>query len=450
MFRDRSIVLILVLVGVLGLSGGAGAQQSDYQKKVEEWNAYQDIVRAQDLNQRMQAIESFLKAYPQSQYRPYVYFTYAETASAAQKHLETVEAVDGFLGMNRDQVIKTYRESNPNLDETAVNSIFYRLYVLNTLSFLQGFRENLPNAEAIAANAAERAQKGLEIHPVLYAKVQTPQGVTAEQFEQIKKQEEAAFHNVLAFVAFRKKDYATAAKEYVQLVGTDPNNPQLNYQLALSYLQQQPPQWEPGLWALGRSTVLNTKNQDALREALAKNMAAFQGVADVACAADQTQDLLDLAQQSPTPPADWKLPSSTEIAALREQLNVAKLIDGLKQGGEAAHVTWLAGCHLPFPEIPGVVVGIDNSSADGSVRLSLAITEESAKAETPDVELLVNGQPEVKGVKKGYGLRFTGVLTSYQQDPFLLKLSEGEINAEDLPKNESAPRRRSGGAGGGR
>lgn len=439
-----------VLLGVMGLAlltAAAGpllAQRAPY--GVEEYNAYVDVVRTEDPTARLQAIDTFLKQYPQSVLRAFIYPNMAEAAAQSQRWPKVTEATDGFLSMDRDQIVGVYKQSN--LTEQHVDDAYYRALVLHTLAFLSSFRNGSPQADAVAAQAAERARLGLEMQAKLYANAQPPQGVTPEQFVQLKQQQATWFHGALAFVAFRNKDYKAAAPEYTQVVAADPQNPQMNYQLAVSYLKQEPPQWEPGVWSLARATVLNTKNPKPFREALTQNMAGYQAVANLACVEDQAEDLLALAQQSPTPPPGWRLPTAAEIGALRDQLNVAKLIENLKAGGDTAHLTWLAGCHLPFPELTGVVVGVDPAGTETAVVLKLAITDESAKAETPDIELQVNGQPELKTVKKGYEVRFTGTLTSYQPDPFLLRLSEGKINAEDLPKPEPAPRRRRGGAAG--
>lgn len=437
----RAIVLGAVLALLAGGAGTARAQRSDYERKAAEWNAFQDIQRAQTPAERLQFIDAFLKNYPQSSYRAFVYPAYAETALASKQYSRAMEAVDGLQAMDRSAVLAAYREGNPNLEDAALEPLYYRTTVVYTVAFLQGFKENTPQSDAIAAKAAERARNGLEMHAQLYAAAQPPQGVTPEQFNQIKKQEEAAFHGVLAYVGWRSKDYASSAKEYAYLVKLDPENLTYNYRLAISNLKQDPPQWLPGMWSLARTVNLTTGDKKSVRDTLAQNVTVYEGLYDASCADDEVAKLLESSKQSPLPPADWRLASREELQGIRESLSVAKLMEGLKAGGETAHKTWLASCHAPFPEIQGIVLAVDSDPTGNSMQLKIAITNDAVDARTPQIVLHITDQPEAKAVRADDEIGFTGVMISYQADPFLLTLTQGKINPETLPKS-----RRRGGA----
>ena len=58
--------------------------------------------------------------------------------------------------------------------------------------------------------------------------------------------------------------------------------------------------------------------------------------------------------------------------------------------------------------------------------------------ETPWRRWANAGQPEAARIKKDDQFRFTGTLTSYSQNPFMLSWDKGKVNAEDIPAEEKA------------
>lgn len=435
----RGVVTLAVL---LTLGPGVASAQQKPLYGVEEYNAYVDTTRSEDPKEKLAAIEAFLKSYPNSVLRAFVYPNQAETAFRIQQHAVVLKAVDGFLGMDRNQVADLYRQSQYN--EQQIDTVYYQQHLLYTYSFVQSFREG-PNADAAADKAAARAREGLKLHEALYSQVQPPtDAAQRQQFEQQKQQAEAAFHSVLAFTAYRKNDFAGAAREYDYLLWMDPNNAQYTYRLSVAYLKQQPPQILPALWWLARTVVLTPgeKEKSQLRDTLTQNMASYEGLFDPACAQGEVDSLIQRAQNSPTMPGDWRVPAREDVQMVRDGLNVAVLMEGLKAGGEQARLTWLASCHLPFPEIPGVVLSVEDTGTQNSLLFKLAITEEAADASRPEIELRIKEQPEAKLVRKGDEVHFTGVLYAYESEPFLLRLGEGRIKPEDIPKTRGR-----GGAG---
>jgi hypothetical protein len=437
------MVLRAALAAALLVAGAEPllAQRTDYERKAAEYNAYQDIERAQTPAEKLTYIDAFLKSYPQSNYRAFVYRVYWQAALGAKQFGKAMDAVDGFLSLDRSAVLAAYREGNPNLEDSALDSIYFEATLINTYAFLQGFKDGTPQSDAIAAKSEARAKQGLQLLVKVYSQAQVTDPNQKQQLEQQRRQQEAAFHSVLGFVTYRKQDYAAAARDYALLVEMDPNNVFYHNRLWVSYLKQQPPQWLPGLWTLARTVNLTPGDKKSLRDSLVQNLAASEGAVDAACVEDQAQELLELSKQSVTPPAELKLPAREEIEAIRGELSIAKLMDGLKAGGDTARKTWLAGCRLPIPEIQGIVLAVENDAAAPAMKFKIAITDEAAAAGTPQIVLHISGQPEAKVVRADDEIGFTGVMSSYQSDPFLLTLTDGKINPETLPKT-----RRRGGA----
>jgi hypothetical protein len=436
-------LLLAGLALVLGTSPAAQGQRSPY--GVEEFNTYveTDPQRTPDPATRLQAIDAFLQKYPESILRAFVYPNQAQTAFQLQRYAVCMQAVDNFMGMDRDQVASFLQQSN--LNPTQIDTHYFAPLILYTYSFLQSFRNGTPQADVLAARAAERARQGLELHEKLYGAVQPPDDPAArKQFEENKLQQEASFRKVLAFVAYRKKDYAVAARELAGLVRLVPNDPTTNYQLGLSNLQQPTPDYRTGIWHLGRSIALKINKSEDVREYLTKVMSAHQQVLPE-CATDQVNDVIAAAGQSAEPPAGWRVVSANEVNAVRNELTVPRIFSDLKAGGDAEHLIWLASCGLELPELEGEVLGV-SQNPDNLVTLAVAVTQEASDAKQPEIEVKVVTPPEAKNLKAGDFIHFTGIVSGYQKEPyFQLKLKEGKVKAEDIPK--PTPARRGGATG---
>ena len=427
---------LLVLTLVLGAAVSLTAQRA-----VEEWNALQDINRTQDPKARLQVIDTFLKTYPESKYRAYVYPNMLQTAYQVQDYATAMRAVDAWVAMDRPEILNVYKQANPALEDSALDATYYQFYLLYTLSFLQSFRENGPQADQIATKAGERATKALEMHDRLWAAAKPPQGVTPEQFEQMKRQEETSLHTALAFVAFRSKDFNKAAREYAWLVQRAPEDARLNYQLARSLLQQAPADYPGGFWYLSRAINLKIAKSEEVKDYLTKSVAAYQQVPPE-CLNDQVGDLIVESAAAVTPPAGWKRASATDVKAVQDQMTVKRIFDDLKAGGDSAHMMYLASCGTVIglseegqPELAVLVLEV-TQQPDNLVTLRAAAGQEAVDAKVANVEVKVEGPPEAKNLKVDDVVRVAGKISGFQSEPqFLLKLSEGKVNAEDIPKS---------------
>ena len=432
--------VVRVLVGALLLAGslGAVAQKSLY--TVDEYNAFVDTTRGEPA-ERLTAIDAFLKNYPNSILRALIYPAQAQMAFTLKQYEKAMGAVDAYLAMDREQVNAILTQSGYN--ELQIEGTYYSSVLTHSSSYLQLLGTNGARAQTLTENAARTARRGLELHDRIYAQVQPPTDpAQLQQFQAQKQQAEATFRVILADAAWRGKDWPTSAKEYAVLVGNTPNDAALNYRLGLSYLQSQPPQWEKGLWHVARSVALNIPKSEEVKDFLGKNVAAYQQVLPE-CSTDQVDDLVAQAALAPEPPAGWKLVSSEQVSAVRNELTLKRIFDDLKAGGEQEEIIWLASCGLELPELEAEVVQISQNEGN-VVTLGVAVTEESSNAKKADMVVRVIAPPEAKNVKVGDLVHITGTLRSYQKDPeFQLVLSDGRIKPEDIPKTR-------GGRGGSR
>jgi len=217
-----------------------------------------------------------------------------------------------------------------------------------------------------------------------------------------------------------------------------PDEPGLNYQYARVLLQKTPPDYRSGFWFLGRAISLNIPKSDEVKDYLKKSLAAYQQVPPE-CLDEQVNDLIADSAASVKPSADWKLASAEQVNAIRDELSVKRIFDDLRAGGQTARLMSLASCGTVIglgdegPEL-GLMVLEVNQTSGNLVTLLGALTQESADAKKPDVEVKVEGPAEARNLRAEDYVRVSGKIIGYQSEPFLLKLAEGKVNLEDIPK----------------
>ncbi len=430
----RQPTLLSTLAVVVLLAGGAGqlfAQQAP-PYGVEEYNAYVATARAQNPGEQLQAIESFLQRYPQSVLRAFVYPTQAQAAFGLKNYKKAMEVVDAFWGLDRAQVTETYKQSKYS-DSQIENSYFMTL-ILFTYSFLQTVSNGTVPPGELMTRAAERAGEGLRLHARLYGPVQPPADAAArQQFEQQKQQQEAAFHSVLSFVAWRSKDYTQAAREYTYLVEKNPNEAVPNYRLGLSLLQKDSSDYLHGFWHVARAIAFNVGRKDDIKEFLTNRVAAYQQAVP-SCIESDVDALISQSTQSVHPPAGWSLVSADQVNAVRQDMSVRRIFDDLRTGGEAERLMWLASCGTEIgadenaqPQMAVLLVEIAQAE-ENQVTLKVAAGQEAADSKTPNMEVVLDDPAAANGFKAEDVVRIAGQLDSYRSGPpFVLRLTKGKV-----------------------
>jgi hypothetical protein len=107
-------------------------------------------------------------------------------------------------------------------------------------------------------------------------------------------------------------------------------------------------------------------------------------------------------------------------------------------GGDAGKAMWLASCGLEYPDV-GVRIMEPPVVEGDTVTLKVfrgATPEEIEAATMSNMTVKIDGQPEAKRLEKDAVVRFTGTLTGYTQNPFMLMWDKAKINMEDLPEEK--------------
>jgi hypothetical protein len=155
----------------------------------------------------------------------------------------------------------------------------------------------------------------------------------------------------------------------------------------------------------------------------------------------QVDNLIAEAAKSPKRLDNYNIPSSQDLQKARESSGL--ILDELKAGGDRTNLVWLSICGLGFSDV-GVKV-IDAQTVGDKVELKVfrAPTEKEMEAATePNMEVEVVGEPDAQRLKKDDWVRFSGTLTKFQAEPFMLTWTDAKINAEDIPREKASVTRK--------
>ncbi len=419
--RLRNVLVGLVLGSLLLLgtalaqtgasqTGAAQAPPSQPQLKYtnEEYNDLNAALREKDVQRQVQLLDQFCEKHPKSELLPTAYQAYFQAYQNLKQPAKVVEIADRWLAIDPTNFIAL-----------ATRAFYFPATISNTDPDLP---QKLDKAE-------QAARKGLEMLP---KQVKQP-SQTDEQFAEQMKAVTSLFHSTIGLVALQRKDYNTGKTEFEAAIQETPQDPWAYYRLALCYVNLQPPDQPLAIWNLARAISLKIPIEGQLRDYVKKLYIRYHG------SEDGFTDVLTLAAGSVSPPAGWKIVSYEEINAERAKLTVPDIFKDLKAGGEAANKMWALVRGMEI-ELQGLVLTNRPDEGKETRTLNLAVGEEAATAETPNVQLAVVAPPEAKNLKKGDVVHFTGMIEAYQTTPsFLLKLSEGKVNEQDIPKVTTKP-----------
>ena len=224
----------------------APASQGPVIKDPAEYNAYVAAIQQKDANAKISGLEAFLTQYPNSimktQALEILMQTYQQTGNV-NKAMETATKLV---------------EANP----CQVPALFLLTYVDRARA-----QSGDANGKQESADAEKYGQQGLDCLP----KFAKPEGTSDADFAKMKTQMTENFDAAVGWGALQDKDYKKAADELKAAVDANPPDSQkdlsLLYPLALSYLQQNPPDYQNGIWYAARAAaVAPAANQPGLEK----------------------------------------------------------------------------------------------------------------------------------------------------------------------------------------
>jgi len=410
----RKTTLLLSFALLVGVAFGAAlaratqAKQPQY-KSPEEGNAYNTLYNEKDPAKKISLAEAFIQKFPDTDFKEGVYYM---EMKAYQQLNDVAKATDAA---------RKVVEVNPDNIEAYGIFCYYYPFV---------FKADDPEAAAKLAGAETIAQKGLEA----LQRLQKPASVTDEQFTQFVKVQRAIANNGRAFVTLQRKDYAAAITSLKAAVEDNPSDFLTFYRLGLAYLYSSPPDYDNGVWNLGRSVALAKAAQNPGGEGIEKDLKrvyiGYHGNDE------GLPDIIAQAGSSPTPPEGFKV-SPMEVPKPTGNAS----IDGfnqtffqLKLGGERAQKLWDGLKGEPFG-VGGFVESVEKGTEAGVYLVRIDVLNQSKAADGMyDMELRDSTQPNVKNLGKGDAVHFKGTISAYTVTPSLvITLDNATINDDEIP-----------------
>ncbi len=427
-FAASGILLMLLSLCLSTRPAVAQSQQSQQQEKqpdytVAEYNAYQAAAKETNPQQRLALLDDFAAKYPNSSLLRYIYVLYYQTYAQLKNYPKTLAYIDKLLALG-DKIDA----------ETRLQALYQRAanyYLGQTDKAL-----TTPEQLTAARDAAQRGLKALETW-------QKPKELTDDQFNQQKKSASILFNSIIGITDMQLKDYKAAVEADKAVLALQPNDAMSYYRLALAELSGDPSMTMDGFWHLARAIALKAPGEAQLRDYLRKRLINYQQPGCENQIDAQMNELIQLAANSAERPPTYTIPSASDLDNVRKQSTILTVLTDLKAGGDKAKITWLAICGSDFPEVVGKIIEVAPGGDSVDLKVFTAGTEQEMQdAATPNMDVKVVSQPEVKRLQKDDGIRFSGTLVSYDAQPFMLHWDKVKVDPTIIPEEKAEGKRK--------
>jgi len=410
--------LALGLILSFGLAATAQQQQPPAYTR-PEYDAFQACRTEQNLQARITCLDGFREKFPKSTLMPYADQTTFLTYVELKNFPKVIEWADKLLAQNID-------------DGTRLTALYHRAF-----SFHNVFNDRDANADRMAEAALKAARDGL----AALDKLAKPENMDAQTFEEQKKGPKSLFQYTVGLTTFHLKQYDEAIQYLNTAIENNPNDGVSYFRLGVAYLQKEPAQHREGFWALAKAIALKAPGEAQVRAYLRSQLVRYQlngcdPLIDV-----QMNELIEKAAINGRQPGDFHIYTSAELQATREEVG-ANFMQALKAGGDTGKKTYYAFCGLEFPEVFGKVIAVEEGNDSVVLKLFLGETQEETEAGAePNMEVKVVEQPETKRLagQKDWAVRFSGTLSNYSSEPFMVFWTKAKINPEDIPEEAAQP-----------
>ncbi|MGH9570524.1 MAG: hypothetical protein ACRD4F_12835 [Candidatus Angelobacter sp.] len=412
-------------------TGGAQANVPTSQKVIKdpaEYNAYITALNMQDPAAKAQAMENFVKQYPNS--------------------IVKLEALE--------QAMAAYQESKPpnpaKVEEIATQIRQIDPNNVRALAIITAIKQGQAKDPAQFAELRQLGEQGLKALPS-WSK---PEGMKDADFQKFKTQMEGIFAGAAGFGALQAKDYAAAEQYYTQSLQAEPNNWVDTYRLAVAYLESNPMNLN-GFWYGARAVSLaqaqnNQAAVNSMTPYLQSKYKKYHG------GVDGWDAVMSSAQQGTAPPPNFAAsikpaPTLCDLAANAVQQNGA---DNLSFGDRET----ILGCRDKSPanktaadavwqslqtlqkngeakvKIPVKVIAVPDKNT-----LEVAVSEDNQTANKTDMRVEME-KPMTKPPAVGATTDIIGVISDYTPEPFMFTMTKGDLPAAKPPARKKAPVRR--------
>ncbi len=428
MKRNWLIAAVVMLALWAGPAARAADDQAAQSYTTAEYNVFQAAINEKSPTQRIKLLDDFAAKYPNSTLLPYVHRNAALTFFQELKNfLASMQRADNLLAVGEKV------DSLQGLELARLEML-----KLRAQAFYIAFNQRQITTTEQLEKGRDGASRGLKY----VDEWKKPERLTDDQFKQEVNSDRILFNTVGGIAALQLKDFASAIDFYRAVLVVNPNDALTYYNLGRAFLQQEPPQYMDGFWAVARSVALKIQPGEAqIRTYLKNQLVRYQNPVCESLIDAQLNELITLAGAAAERPAGFSVPTRSDLdKTLQDSGTVDAIMNGLKAGGDTAKRTWLSACGAEFPELGGKIFEV--TAVDSSVVLKVftASTEEAITAGTePNLEVHVDGEPRAKLLKKDDLIAFSATLKSFSPEPFLLVVDKAKVREDTLPAEEKPP-----------
>jgi tetratricopeptide (TPR) repeat protein len=419
----RKVLVTLVLALTAGAFGQGGAQPAQQpadqanvptnQKVIKdpaEYNSYMTALNMTDPSAKAQAMENFVKQYPNS----IVKTEALEQEMAAYQTLQNPAKVEAAA--------MQLLQADPGH--------------VRALAIVTAIKQGQAQTPQQFAELRRQAEKGLQELPTW----KKPEGVSDADYEKLKTQMKGIFASAVGFAALNTKDYAAAKTAYVQAIEVNPNNFADYYRLAVAMLESNPPD-VGGFWYGAKAISLaqaqgNQAAVGSIAPYLTSRYKKYHG------GPDGWDQLVASTGQATAPPAGFTVkpaPTVCELAAsavpqdgspvdlsFSDRETVLSCRDKSPANKAAADIVWQDMQKLQKNgeaklKVPVKVIAIPDNNT-----LEVAVSEDNQKENKTDMKVQME-KPMTKPPAVGATTDIIGVISEYTPEPFMFTMTKAEL-----------------------
>jgi len=371
-------------------------------KDPAEYNAYVAAIQQKDPTAKISGLEAFITQYPNSVMKNQALEILMQTYQQAGNVKKAMETATKLVAT----------------DTCHVPSLTLLTYVNRMMA--QG---GDANGKQESADAGKYGQQGLDCLP----KFNKPEGTSDADFTKMKAQMTGNFEAGIGWAGLQDKDYAKAATHLKAATDANPPDSQkdlaLLYPLALSYLQQTPPDYQNGVWYAARAAaVAPDANKPAIEKYARSQYIKYhqndEGWPEVLNAAKAGGPQVPI--PAPPTPADQAHDMVTKTPP--DKMDFATWEFVLTNGSQTDQDTvWNA--------IKGKAVQMNgNIISTTPEEFMIAGSSDDIDAKKADITLKFEDKIPAKMIPKdGASFDFQGEPASYTPNPFMMVMEKGRL-----------------------
>jgi hypothetical protein len=386
-------------------------------KDPAEYNAYVAAIQQKDANAKISGLEAFVTQYPNSVMKNQALEILMQTYQQSNNVKKAMETATKLTAV----------------DPCQVPALTLLTYVDRAMA--QG---GDANGKQESADAEKYGQQGLDC----LSKFNKPEGTSDADFEKMKAQMKENFEAGIGWGLLQDKDPAKAAAQLKAAVDANPPDSQkdlsLLYPLALSYLQQTPPDYQNGIWYAARAAAVAPTTaapgiEKYARSQYVKFHAGDDGWAEVLAAAKAGGPQVAI-KPAPTPAEQAH---NMITATAPDKMDFATWEFVLSNGTqEDQDIVWNA--------IKGKAVQMNGTVMSTTpTEFQIAGSSDDIDAKKADITLKFEDKVPVRLIPKdGAPFDFQGEPASYTPNPFMMVMEKGQLlraKAATPPKKSTAP-----------